>query len=46
MGQWDIHEPASSEETDKDCYKKKKKDVNRTICLHFMQDNSELQDGK
>ena len=22
------------------------KDVNRIICLHFMQDNRELQDGK
>ena len=42
MGQWDIHEQASSEETDKDYKQKDVNGVKQIICLCSMQHNNEL----
>lgn len=42
MGQWDIDEQASSEETDKDYYQKDTNGGKQIICLCSIQHNSEL----
>ena len=42
MGQWDIHEQASSEETDKDYYQKDMNGGKEIICLRSVQHKSEL----